>query len=87
MRIQLLLDPITRAKGRRHVVSGLRLHHVQAATFWDNLKRLQDMTDAGTLVQRSAFMTRDMKGALAAVDLVKHYRGDALLFKGQRVPT
>ena len=55
--------------------------------FWDNLKRLQDMTDEGSLVQYSVFMTRDKRGAHAAVDLVKHYRGDALLFEGQRVPT
>ena len=55
--------------------------------FWDNLKRLQDRTDEGSLVQYSVFMTRDKRGAYAAVDLVKHYRGDALLFEGQRVPT
>ena len=55
--------------------------------FWDNLKRLQDMTDEGSLIQYSVFMTRDTRGALAAVDLVKHYKGDAMLFKGQQVPT
>ena len=55
--------------------------------FWDNLKRLQDMTNEGTLVQYSVFMTHDMRGALAAVDLVKHYKGDAMLFRGQQVPT
>ena len=55
--------------------------------FWDNLKRLQSLTGAGTLVQYSVFMTRDMRGALAAVDLVKHYKGDVMLFRGQQVPT
>ena len=40
---------------------------------------------AGALVQYSVFMTRDMRGAYAAVDLVKHYRGDVMLFQGQRV--
>jgi len=55
--------------------------------FWDNLKRLQDMTNEGTLVQYSVFMTHDMRGALAAVDLVKHYKGDVMLFRGQQVPT
>jgi len=55
--------------------------------FWDNLKRLQEMTDEGALVQYSVFLTRDMRGALAAVDLVKHYRGDVMLFEGRRVPT
>jgi hypothetical protein len=53
--------------------------------FWDNLGRLLDMTDAGALVQYSVFMTRDMRGAYAAVDLVKHYRGDVMLFQGQLV--
>ena len=50
--------------------------------FWDNLSRLQEMTDAGSLVKYSVFMTRDMRGAHAAVDLVKHYKGDVILFKG-----
>ena len=54
--------------------------------FWDNLKRLQDMTDEGSLIQYSVFMTRDMRGALAAVDLVKHYKGDVMLFKGELFP-
>jgi hypothetical protein len=53
--------------------------------FWDNLKRLQDLSE-GSLVQYSVFMTRDMRGALAAVDLVKHYKGDVMLFRGQQVP-
>jgi hypothetical protein len=52
--------------------------------FWDNLKRLQNLSE-GSLVQYSVFMTRDMRGAYAAVDLVKHYKGDALLFKGQQI--
>jgi hypothetical protein len=26
-----------------------------------------------------------MRGAYAAVDLVKHYRGDVMLFQGQRL--
>jgi len=50
--------------------------------FWDNLKRLQDMTEEGTLVQYSVFLTHDMRGALAARDLVKHYKGDVILFRG-----
>ena len=54
--------------------------------FWDNLKRLQTISE-GSLVQYSVFMTPDMRGALAAVDLVKHYKGDAMLFRGQQVPT
>ena len=45
------------------------------------------MTGEGTLIQYSVFMTQDMRGALAAVDLVKHYKGDAMLFRGQQVPT
>ena len=52
--------------------------------FWDNLKRLQDISE-GSLVQHSVFTTGDMRGALAAVDLVKHYKGDVLLFQGQQV--
>ena len=55
--------------------------------FWDNLKRLQSLTGEGTLVQYSVFMTGDMRGALAAVDLVKHYKGDVMLFRWQQVPT
>ena len=55
--------------------------------FWDNLKRLQDMTDKSALIQYSVFMTRDMRGALAAADLVKHYEGDVFLYRGQQVPT
>jgi len=58
---------------------------VKTLKFWDNLSRLQELTEAGALVQYSVFMTRDMRGTHAAVDLVKHYRGDAMLFKGQRV--
>ena len=54
--------------------------------FWDNLKRLQEMIGEGSLVQYSVFMTRDMRGALAAVDLVKHYKGDVMLFKGELFP-
>lgn len=54
--------------------------------FWDNLKRLQTISE-GSMVQYSVFMTHDMRGALAAVDLVKHYKGDAILFRGQQVPT
>ena len=55
--------------------------------FWDNLKRLQDMTGEGSLVQYSVLVTHDMRGALAAVDLVKHYKGDVILFRGKQVPT
>jgi hypothetical protein len=42
---------------------------------------------AGTLVQYSVFVTSNMKGAYDAVDLVKPYKGDALLFKRQHVLT
>ncbi|MCK4702403.1 hypothetical protein KAT55_03495, partial [Candidatus Bathyarchaeota archaeon] len=54
--------------------------------FWDNLKRLQILTGEGSLVQYSVFLTHDMRGALAAADLVKHYKGDVMLFKGELFP-
>ena len=50
--------------------------------FWDNLKRLQGMA-GGTLLQYSVFMTGDGRAALAARDLVGHYGGLCLLFRGE----
>ncbi len=45
------------------------------------------MTEAENLVQYRVFTASDMRGALVAVDLVKHYKGDVILFKDQQVPT
>ena len=49
--------------------------------FWTNLKRIQTIAGAGTLIQYSAFKTDNKRGAITAVKLAKHYDAQVKLFK------
>ncbi len=51
--------------------------------FYDNLKRIKTMATDGQLVQYSVYMTRDQRAAKATRDLVKHYEGQVMMFKGE----
>ena len=53
--------------------------------FYDNLNRIKSMAEDGQLVQYSVFMTRDQRAAKAMRDLVKHYDGMVMIFKGELV--
>ena len=53
--------------------------------FYDNLKRIKSLANDGQLVQYSVYMTRDQRAAKATRDLVKHYHGQVMLFKGEQV--
>ena len=50
--------------------------------FWANLTRLKGLS-GGTLLQYSVFMTWDSRAARAARDLVDHYAGVGILFRGE----
>jgi hypothetical protein len=51
--------------------------------FYDNLNRIKTMATDGQLVQYSVYMTRDQRAAKAIRDLVKHYDGQVMMFKGE----
>ena len=51
--------------------------------FYDNLNRIKTMATDGQLVQYSVYMTRDQRAAKAMRDLVKHYDGQVMMFKGE----
>jgi len=51
--------------------------------FYDNLNRIKSLANDGQLVQYSVFMTRDQRAAKSIRDLVKHYDGMVMLFKGE----
>jgi len=53
--------------------------------FYDNLKRIKSLANDGQLVQYSVYMTRDQRAAKATRDLVKHYDGQVMMFKGELV--
>jgi len=53
--------------------------------FYDNLNRIKTLATDGQLVQYSVYMTRDQRAAKATRDLVKHYAGEVLLFRGEQV--
>ncbi len=53
--------------------------------FYDNLNRIKTMATDGQLVQYSVYMTRDQRAAKATRDLVKHYDGQVMMFKGELV--
>jgi len=51
--------------------------------FYDNINRIQILTEDGQLIQYSVYMTRDQRAAKAIRDLVKHYKGQVFTFKGE----
>ena len=51
--------------------------------FYDNLNRIKTMATDGQLAQYSVYMTRDQRAAKATRDLVKHYDGQVMMFKGE----
>ncbi len=51
--------------------------------FCDNLNRLKTLVKDGQLIQHSVYMARDQRAAKATRDLVKHYDGQVMLFKGE----
>ena len=51
--------------------------------FYDNLNRIKALAEDGQLVQYSVFMTRDQRAAKAMRDLVKHYDGQVMMFRGE----
>jgi hypothetical protein len=53
--------------------------------FYDNLHRIESLAGDGSLVQSSVFMTRDQRAAKAVKDLVQHYEGMVMVFKGDLV--
>jgi hypothetical protein len=53
--------------------------------FWTNLNKISEISGSGALVQFSVFMTTDKKSAYTAVELVKHYGGQPMLFKGKSI--
>ena len=53
--------------------------------FYDNLNIIKSLANDGRLVQYSVYMTRDQRAAKATRDLVKHYDGQVMMFKGELV--
>ncbi len=53
--------------------------------FYDNLNRIKTLAIDGQLVQYSVFMTRDQRAAKTTRDLVKHYDGQVMMFRGEPV--
>ena len=53
--------------------------------FYDNLNRIKTLAEDGQLVQYSVYMTRDKRAAKAMRDLVKHYDGQVMMFRGELV--
>ena len=56
-----------------------------SSKFWTNLKRIQAIVGAGTLIQYSVFTTDSKRGAITAVKLAKHYGAQVKLFKAEEV--
>ncbi len=53
--------------------------------FWTNMKRVENLVDGGSLIQYSAFTTASRRGAITVSKLVKHYGGEALLYRAERI--
>ena len=53
--------------------------------FYDNLNRIKTMATDAQLVQYSVYMTHDQRAAKSIRDLVKHYEGQVMMFKGELV--
>ena len=53
--------------------------------FYDNLNRIKSLATDGQLVQYSVYMTHDQRAAKAMRDLVKHYGGIVMLFRGELI--
>ena len=53
--------------------------------FWVNMKRVENLVDGGSLIQYSAFSTGSKRGAITVSKLVKHYGGESLLYRAERI--
>jgi hypothetical protein len=53
--------------------------------FYNNLNRIKKLAKNGELVQFSVNKTNDIRAAKTLRDLVEHYDGKALLFKGEMI--
>ena len=53
---------------------------------YDNINRINNLAQDGQLIQYSVYMTRDQRAAKSIQDLVKHYDGSVMLFRGELIP-
>ena len=53
--------------------------------FYDNLNRIKSLAVDGELIQFSVYKTSDQRAAKTLRDLVEHYGGEVLLFKGELI--
>ena len=53
---------------------------------YDNINRINNLAQDGQLIQYSVYMTRDQRAAKTIQDLVKHYDGSVMLFRGELIP-
>ncbi len=56
-----------------------------SSKFWTNLKRIQAIVGAGTLIPYSVLTTNSKRGAITAVKLAQHYGAQVKLFKAEEV--
>ena len=53
--------------------------------FYDNINRITTYATDGQLIQYSVYMTKDQRAAKAIHDIVKHYDGEVMMFKGELI--
>ena len=59
---------------------------VKAKTnFWDNVKRIKDLVNGGSLIQYSVFKTTSKRGAITVQRLAKHYGAETILYRADEL--
>ena len=53
--------------------------------FWNNMRRVMDLVDGGSLIQYSVFRTESKRGAVTVLRLAKHYGAEAILYRAERM--
>jgi hypothetical protein len=55
-----------------------------SSKYWTNLNRLIKVTGGGSLIQYSAFTTKEKRAAIAANKLAKHYGAETIVYKVEK---
>lgn len=53
--------------------------------FWDNVKRVMNLVNGGSLIQYSIFKTTSKRGAITVLRLAKHYGGETILYRAEEM--
>lgn len=55
------------------------------STFWDNMKRVENLVNGGSLIQYSVFRTTSKIGAVVVQKLAEHYGAETILYSAEKI--